>query len=83
MSQNQSKTMFWAGVILLLINIPAGILGWAVAAAGLAYDRPLVIFLGAVLYSASWLMLGVGIWLAGKKGVAYSKELWNRLLRRR
>ncbi len=79
MKENQNKIAFISGVVLLVANFPLGMLGLAGIAAGLASGNKIVLLSSGLLYGVSWLMLGGGLWLAGKEGLAYSKSLWGRL----
>lgn len=76
---------FVVGVVLLVINVPFGYGGMAVCAA-LAASHPdrvkYYTVVGGSVYALSWIMLGLGAWLAGPEGVRYSKELMRKWFKR-
>jgi signal transduction histidine kinase len=71
---------FRIGMWFLVVNIPLGylaVLGGAAMAA--ASDRPAFwMTSGAVLYAISWLMLGAGVLLAGREGLAIVRDYRRR-----
>ena len=77
----------WIGIILLVINQPFGI-GSMVICNAIAFHRhnALYTYIGIGAYVLSWVMLGLGILLAGPEGFKYArllfKKLWNFLTRR-
>jgi hypothetical protein len=68
---------FKIGVFLLVVNTPFGYGGGALAAAiGVKIGQPaLGVGLGVGVYILSWIMLGLGIWMAGPEGVQLVKDL--------
>ena len=68
---------FKIGVFLLVLNMPFGYGGGALAAAiGMKMGRPAFgVDLGIGIYILSWIMLGLGIWMAGSEGVQFVKNL--------
>jgi hypothetical protein len=73
---------FKLGLVLIVANWPVGYGGAAVA---LAWGRAtgqdkLGALIAAVLYALSWGMLGAGVLLAGKEGLARTKE-WGAHLK--
>ena len=68
---------FKVGVFFLVVNMPFGYGGGALAAAiGVKMGQPaLGVGLGVGIYILSWIMLGLGIWMAGPKGVQLVKDL--------
>lgn len=70
---------FYIGILLLTTNQP---LGWAalLACNAVAIGKQDLFFtcLGFVFYALSWVMLGVGAFLAGPEGIRYSRLLIRR-----
>jgi hypothetical protein len=68
---------FKAGVFFLVVNMPFGYGGGALAAAiGVKMGQPAFgVGLGVGIYILSWIMLGLGIWMAGPEGVQLVKDL--------
>ena len=68
---------FKVGVFFLVVNMPFGYGGGALAAAiGVKMGQPaLGVGLGVGIYILSWIMLGLGIWMAGPEGVQLVKDL--------
>ena len=68
---------FKIGVFFLLVNMPFGYGGGALAAAiGVKIGQPaLGVGLGVGVYILSWILLGLGIWMAGPEGVQLVKDL--------
>ena len=68
---------FKIGVFFLVVNMPFGYGGGALAAAiGVKMGRPAFgVGLGVGIYILSWIMLGLGIWMAGPEGVQLVKDL--------
>ena len=68
---------FKIGVFFLVVNMPFGYGGGALAAAiGVKMGRPaLGAGLGVGIYILSWIMLGMGILMAGPEGVQLVKDL--------
>ena len=68
---------FKIGVFFLVINLPFGYGGGAlVSAIGVKMGQPaLGAGFGIVIYIISWIMLGMGIWMAGPEGVQLVKDL--------
>lgn len=77
---------FYIGILLLTTNQP---LGWAalLICNTLAIAKQSFFFacLGFALYALTWVMMGLGAWLAGPEGVRYShlilKRTWRRCVR--
>ncbi|MBN2283171.1 MAG: hypothetical protein JXO48_04710 [Deltaproteobacteria bacterium] len=71
---------FWVGIILLTTNQP---LGWAamLVCDSFAIQRHSMFpaYLGITLYGISWIMLGIGVLLAGPEGVRYARNFYRRL----
>ena len=73
---------FWIGIILLIINQP---LGWGAVlicnALMIKKQNAIFSFLGIGAYALSWVILGLGLLLAGPEGIKYfrslPKKLWN------
>lgn len=68
---------FKIGIFLLIINTPFGYGAGALAAYIFAHAGRLELgaAVGLGIYIFSWLMLGLGVWLAGPEGVQLVKEL--------
>jgi hypothetical protein len=68
---------FKVGLFFLIINVPIGYGGGAlVAAIGVKMGQPaLGAGLGVGIYIISWIMLGMGILMAGPEGVQLAKDL--------
>jgi hypothetical protein len=83
--QRTGKMRFKLGVFLLILNIPYGIGGAAIAASiGVASGHKLFWSAVAVaIYASSWAMLGLGVLLAGPEGLQYARELRNRLFKKK
>jgi hypothetical protein len=76
---------FRIGVFFLVFNIPLGLVGWIIAAS-LAVTSPHKAFwagFGIAVYAISWGMLGLGVLMAGKEGMALAREFTRKLLRRK
>lgn len=84
--ENAPRTFrFRLGVFFLLINIPFGLAGvalagWMIARTGHVRFWSLV---GGGIYASSWLLFGAGVLLAGPDGKAYVKNIWRSLFRRK
>ena len=68
---------FKIGVFFLVVNMPFGYGGGFLAAAiGVKMGQPKFgVVLGVGIYILSWIMLGLGIWMAGPEGVQLVKDL--------
>ena len=68
---------FKTGVFFLLVNMPFGYGGGVLATAiGVKIGQPsLGVSFGVGIYMLSWIMLGLGIWMAGPEGVQLVKDL--------
>jgi len=65
---------FIAGMVLLIINVPVGLLGLGFGAFMAKKTGKTIYYpIGTGIYILSWLMLGAGVWLAGEKGLALVK----------
>jgi hypothetical protein len=75
---------FKIGLFFLVINVPFGYGGGALAAAlGVKIGKPaLGAGLGIVIYAISWIMLGLGVWMAGPEGVQLVNDLRKKLFSR-
>ncbi|MBW3015509.1 hypothetical protein KY330_03745 [Candidatus Woesearchaeota archaeon] len=65
---------FKIGVLLIIANFFMTIS----AAFVLAYGSYGAFQLSSLIYGASWVVLGIGVFLAGKKGYRYSKKIMQR-----
>jgi hypothetical protein len=74
---------FKIGVFLLVVNVPFGYGGGAlVAAIGVKMGQPaLGAGMGVGIYIISWMMLGLGILMAGPEGVQLVKDLRKKWFR--
>jgi hypothetical protein len=74
---------FKIGVFFLIVNMPFGYGGAAIASAvGARIGQPgLGVGLGVGIYLLSWIMLGAGIWMAGPEGVQLVKDLRKKWFR--
>ncbi len=82
--QRWKKWLFQLGVGLLIANAPVGYGGLAVA--GVMYLKTGAVFwvkLGSLLYAFSWVMLAVGVGLAGSESLRRIDRWWRQLLSRR
>ncbi len=72
---------FKIGVFFLVVNMPFGYGGGALASAiGVKMGQPVLgVGLGVGIYILSWIMLGLGIWMAGPEGVQLVKNLRKKL----
>ncbi len=76
---------FKLGIFLLVINMPFG-LGGAALCGWLAIRTGQTGFFSALaagIYGSSWIMFLAGIWLAGRQGIDYSRQLMRRMLGRK
>ena len=75
---------FCIGIVLLTTNQP---LGWGAMlicdALALKHHDTNYFYLGFLIYGLSWIMLGIGVLMAGPEGVKYSRILLRRLLKSR
>jgi uncharacterized membrane protein (DUF485 family) len=71
---------FKIGVFFLVVNMPFGFGGGFLAAAiGVKKGQPKFgLVLGVGIYILSWIMLGLGIWMAGPEGVQLAKDLCKK-----
>ena len=82
-SQKPVSLRFKIGVLLLLINVPFGLVGVALGTA--LYAKTHHFFWQAVgigLYALSWGMLGLGVWLAGPDGKRLAGEMTRQFMGR-
>ena len=69
------------GIILIVISQPFGVVALLVCnAIALHQHNAFFSFLGIGGYALSWGMLGLGLLLAGKEGITYSRDLLKKLL---
>lgn len=83
-----SKTAFWAGVILLIVNPPLGWIGFMIGGYLAAkYHQPKYMLIATILYGITWGMAGAGVLLAGPKGVTLAKQtlknIWKKTFKRK
>ena len=70
---------FRIGITLLLINYPVGWGGVSLCSTlAILNDNAKLHFVGIGIYTLSWLMLGLGLLLAGPEGIQYSRILLKR-----
>ena len=70
---------FWIGIVLLTTNQPLGWGGMLICdALALKQHDTYFFYLGFLIYGFSWIMLGIGVLLAGPEGVRYSRILLER-----
>jgi hypothetical protein len=81
----ESNLRFKMGVCLLLLNIPFG--QACIVLAGLLAvktgHKAFWVGVAVAAYALSWVMLGIGLLLSGKKGMEYAKELTRKWFGRR
>ena len=83
-NNTRSGLQFKTGVVLLVINVPFGYGGMAITAAiAAAKKQPGWLIAGGVIYGLSWLMLGLGILMAGPEGIKYVKGFRGKRLRKK
>jgi hypothetical protein len=79
-----SPARFRAGVFCIVLNY---ILGWpflvSIESAAAIQDSRVLAMTGPVVYAFSWVLLGVGFWLAGPEAVTFVKRGFRRLWSRR
>ena len=71
---------FWVGVALIVGNSPVGwglMFLFTALAAATAVNALYVV--GAAAYGVSWVMLGLGVLLAGPEGFRYARAYLRRL----
>ena len=75
---------FKIGVVLLVSNIPMGLIGFALTGimAATTGNKAFWAMIGVIIYGLSWAMLGLGVLLAGPQGVGYVKALRRKWLGR-
>jgi hypothetical protein len=72
------------GVALVAVNMPLGWIGLLVfAALAAGSGNPRWIWGGVIVYVSSWVLLGVGVLITGKAGVARAREILRRRRRGR
>lgn len=82
-SLRSNRRIFHIGLGLLIINPPLGWLGAAIGATlACRHGEPGYLLLGAAIYVFSWLLLGIGLLLAGPHGLEVAREEKRRLRRR-
>jgi hypothetical protein len=78
------RVLFTVGVALVALNVPLGWLGLLVCGALAATRRePRWAWAGVAAYAFSWVLLGVGLLITGKAGVARAREIFRRRRRHR
>jgi len=78
------RILFGVGLGLILLSFPvgwAGGLGFTAAAVASGERRWLLVALG--VYLASWLIMGLGVLIAGRAGVERAREIMRRRRRLR
>ena len=78
-----SRTAFWIGVVLLIVNPPLGWLGFILGGYFSAkYQTPRYMVIATIVYAITWGMAGTGVLLAGPKGVmiakSFIKYIWRK-----
>jgi len=82
--RQKSSIHFKLGLLLLLVNplIGLGISPAVVLIFTLYYKNPKTgIFYGAVIYAASWVVMGLGFLLSGKAGYHISRDTYKQVKR--
>jgi hypothetical protein len=80
----QHRLLFATGVALVVVNMPLGWIGLlACAALAAGSGHPRWLWVGVAIYVASWLLLGLGVLITGKAGVARAREILRRRRRLR
>jgi len=75
---------FWIGVVFLVINIPLGYGGIALAAYMVAKTgNKSYLALGGIIYGLSWGMFFLGAYLAGPEGVTLVKNTWSKIFKKK
>ncbi|MFH1238519.1 MAG: hypothetical protein V1653_00230 [bacterium] len=75
---------FWIGVVFLIINIPLGYGGFALAFYLVAKTgNKSYLALGGIIYGLSWGLLFLGAYLAGPEGVTLVKNTWRKIFKRK
>ncbi len=78
------RILFTVGVALVVVNIPIGWVGLlACGALAAARREPRWAWVGVAIYASSWALLGVGVLITGKAGVARAREILRRRRRYR
>ncbi len=78
-----SKTAFWSGVVLLIVNPPLGWVGFMFGGyLSAKYNNPKYMITATIIYAITWGMAGMGLLLAGPKGVQLAKSLLKKTFRR-
>ncbi len=76
----KSRTKFIIGCILLVINQPIGWGGMVFFnSIAFKYHNSTYSYIGFAIYGLSWAMLGLGVFLAGPQGIAWSKSVFAKL----
>jgi len=75
---------FAIGLFLLLANIPVGIGAMMICSSiAITSDKPVFyLILGSAIYVFSWILFGIGISLAGRRGYHLSKHVVRNALSR-
>jgi hypothetical protein len=82
--EGMSNARFKTGVCLLVLNIPFGQAGVVLAGVLAVKTGHKAFWVGVAVaaYALSWVMLGMGVVLSGRKGMEYAKELVRKWFRR-
>jgi len=76
----ESKTAFWSGVALLIINPPLGWIAFVIGGYFSAkYHSTKYMVIATIIYALTWVMAGIGVILAGPKGVALAKNFFRKI----
>ena len=83
-TSHPSKARLKAGMVCIVLNY---VLGWpfllAIETAAAVYQSRTLALMGPAVYAFSWLLLGVGLWLAGPQAISLTKGFIRRLLKRK
>ena len=70
---------FRIGIILIILSQPFGVVALLIFnAIALHLHSAFCSYVGIASYALSWAMLGLGLLLAGKEGITYSRDLLRR-----
>ena len=74
---------FNIGLALLILNFPVGYGGLlATGALAARTEKPFWLLVGLGFYIVSWIMLGLGVLLAGAEGIKKAKSIWLKIFRK-
>ena len=73
------RVLFAIGIGLIVVNVP---FGWGAltvgAALAVALKQPQWLLWGMIGYGVSWVLLGVGVLITGRTGLAKAREIRRR-----